>query len=248
MSYYRNPEISRTVTVIHGDDTRVHHGDPWKLGRGPHSIWKPGLVIIETSDPYHASPAEIQAKRIHRDHLESVFPMGIPSRELSRIHHSLGRVGIATYADLLCVGSKNLLTQASAMYDSHLSESTVRRIGLAAAEQTGYRLPDKPATPNEQLNYCTDVTAISLAAFLPTGDLTTVRNAGYRPKGDGRDQVTVGDVLALSGKPLERHLRFLRAFPFSSGAADRFVPMQASLIQDVVAPFEAARAQLASTV
>ncbi|HLZ14934.1 MAG TPA: hypothetical protein VKQ34_02980 [Candidatus Saccharimonadales bacterium] len=241
MSYYRPPEANRRVVVTDGTYTRVYNGDPWKLNRGSRSIWKPGLVVTETSDPYHAPPAEIKAMRIHPNHFDSVYPLSVSDRELVRVCYSLGRLGISTYADLLCVGSKNLLTQAGSMYDSHLSKDTVHRIGLAAAMQTGYRLREEPATPVEQLNYCTDIRAVSLAAFLPTDGFGTIRNAGYYPKRDGRDHVSVGDVVALDGARLEHHLYFMRLFRSTSDTADEFVPMQASLIQNVVIPFEAAR-------
>jgi hypothetical protein len=243
MSYYRNPELNRTVTVIDGCATKTYYGDPWTRGRGSRRIWKPGLVIAETSDPYHATPSQIQVTRIRRAHLETAYPTTVSDRELSRIHNSLGRIGISTYADLLCVGSANLLAQANAMGDSHLSESTVCRLGIAAAEQTGYRLPETPALPKDQLNYCADITAVSLAAVLPTGEFKTIRDMGYCPKGDGRDHVTIADAVALEGDSLASHLTDVRLFNPRPGADEAFASfVQFTLGQDVIAPFEAAQA------
>ena len=107
----------------------------------------------------------------------------------------------------------------------------------------GCSLPKTPAASKDQLHFCTDITAVSVAAVLPTGDFKTIRDMGYCPKGDGRDHVTIADAVALEGACLASHLADVRLFNPRPGADDAFVSfVQFTLGQDVVVPFEAAKA------
>jgi hypothetical protein len=217
-------EVMGSETALDAEMDRIE-------ARGGSFVWEETsrAVAPQSAQPAAMTPLELQSTALDRADFDALVAKTVST---GRMFYALGFLGIATYGDVLALGSDAIVAQSTEI-NSRIGERTLSYLKGAVLKRTGYHLPEHRATPAEQLFYFDDIREATVALGLPFGTFRHVAQTSL-----GHEHRTIGLALQLTRLEFEQSGR-ARMFNIESEALFRFI---GSLRRKIVAPFDHAKA------